>query len=144
MKKDVHYRKLKIRGGNNPDYDFSDYKTFKELFRDPYYKKATIDDIEGKQDELSAVISVLDGYAPRDNKYVEPKNKLLDNAKKFYRGREQIIQGFKNKVFSLYYDEIYEQMKAAAEEEEKKERRRRKKEKKNKKSKKNKMKQKLV
>ena len=32
--KDVDYRKLKIRGGNNVDYDFSNYKTFEELFRD--------------------------------------------------------------------------------------------------------------
>ena len=29
IQKDVDYRKLKIRGGNNVDYDFSDYKTFK-------------------------------------------------------------------------------------------------------------------
>ena len=29
--KDVDYRKVKIKGGNNVDYDFSDYKTFKEL-----------------------------------------------------------------------------------------------------------------
>ena len=35
--KGVDYRKLKIRGCNNVDYDFSDYKTFKELFRDLYY-----------------------------------------------------------------------------------------------------------
>ena len=26
---DVDYKKLKIKGGNNVDYDFSDYKTFK-------------------------------------------------------------------------------------------------------------------
>ena len=39
IQKNVDYRKLKIRGGNNADYDFSDYKTFKELFRDLYYKK---------------------------------------------------------------------------------------------------------
>ena len=89
-------------------------KNYLEIF---IIKKTTIVDVEGKQDELSAVISVLDGYAPRDNKCAEAKNKLLDNAKKFYIGREKIIQGFKNKVFSLYYDEIYEQMKAAAEEE---------------------------
>ena len=42
IQKDVDYRKLKIKGGNNVDYDFSDYKTFKELFRDLYYKKITI------------------------------------------------------------------------------------------------------
>ena len=36
IQKDVDYRKLKIRGGNNVDYDFSDCKTFKELLRDLY------------------------------------------------------------------------------------------------------------
>ena len=65
------------------------------MFRDLYYKQTTIDDGEGKQDEFSAV-SVLEGYALRDNKYVEAKNKLLNNAKKFYIGREKIIEGFKN------------------------------------------------
>ena len=38
LQKDADYRKLKIRGGNNTDYDFSDYKTFKELFKGLYYK----------------------------------------------------------------------------------------------------------
>ena len=28
-----------ITGGNNVTYDFSDYKTFKELFEDLYFKK---------------------------------------------------------------------------------------------------------
>ena len=127
IQKNVDYRKLKIRGGNNTDYDFSDYRTFKELFRDLYYKKTTIDDVEGKQDEFSAVISVLEGYAPRDNKYVEAKNKLLNNVENFYKGREKIIEGFKNGVFPFYYNEAYEyQMKAQREIEE--EERRRKKE----------------
>ena len=39
MQKDIDSRKLKIRAGSNVDYDFSDYKTFKELFRDLYYRK---------------------------------------------------------------------------------------------------------
>ena len=34
MQKDVGYRKLKIIGGNRVEYDFSDYRTFIELFRD--------------------------------------------------------------------------------------------------------------
>ena len=74
IQKNVDYRKLKIRGGNNIDYDFSDYKTFKELFRDLYYKQTTIDDVEGKQDEIAGVMGALKGYAPKDNKYVEAKN----------------------------------------------------------------------
>ena len=36
VQKDVDYRKLKIRGGSNVDYNFSEYKTFIELFRDLY------------------------------------------------------------------------------------------------------------
>ena len=74
-------------------------KNYLEIF---IIKKTTTDDVEGKQDEFSAVISVVEGYTPRDNKYVEAKNKILNNAKKFYIGREKIIKGFKNKVFPLY------------------------------------------
>ena len=52
IKKDVDYRKLKIRGGNNTDYDFSGYKTLKELFRDLYYKTITLDDAEANQIQI--------------------------------------------------------------------------------------------
>ena len=60
IQNDVDYRKLKIISGNKTEYDFSDYKTFKKLFRDLYYKKMSIDDAETKQDEFSAVIYVLE------------------------------------------------------------------------------------
>ena len=46
--KDVDYRKIKITGGNKVTYGFSDYKTFKELFRDFYYRKMAIDEAELK------------------------------------------------------------------------------------------------
>ena len=36
IQKDVDYKKVKIRGGNNSDDDFTDYKTFKELFEGFY------------------------------------------------------------------------------------------------------------
>ena len=36
IQEDVDYRKLKFKGANNVDYDFSDYKTFTELLRDLY------------------------------------------------------------------------------------------------------------
>ena len=39
IQKDVNYKKLTIKGGNNVAYDFSDFETFNELFRDLYYKK---------------------------------------------------------------------------------------------------------
>ena len=40
--KDVDYRKLITGGANNVTSDFSDYKTFNELYRDLYYKNMTI------------------------------------------------------------------------------------------------------
>ena len=56
IQKDVDYGKLKIRGSNNVHYDLSNYKTFKELFRDLYYRKITIDDAERKQDEFDVML----------------------------------------------------------------------------------------
>ena len=99
IEKDVDYRKLKIKGGNNADYDFSDYKTCKDLFRDLFYKETTIDDAGRKQNEFSRVIAALKKFTPRENKYVEAKNRLLNNVKNFYEGREKIIEGFKNEIY---------------------------------------------
>ena len=98
IQKDVDCRKLKIRGGNNVDYDFSDYKTFKELFRDLYYKKITIDDVEAKQYEFNTVINALENYIPRNNKYVEAKNNLLNNV---MRGEKKLLKGLKMKYFQF-------------------------------------------
>ena len=108
IQKNIDYRKLKIRDGNNADYDFSNYKTFKELIRDLYYKKTTIDYVESNQDEITGVMGALKAYAPRNNKYVEAKNKLVNNVENFDKGREKIIEGFKNGVFLVYYDESEE------------------------------------
>ena len=107
--KDANFRKLEIKSGNNVDYDFSDYKTFKELFKGLYYKKITIDEAQGEQDEFNAIIDVLEDYTPRNNKHIEAKNKLLNNVKKFYEGREKIIEGFKNRIFPFNYDKADEE-----------------------------------
>ena len=109
---------LKIRGGNNVTYDFSGYKTFKELFRDLYYRKMTIDEAESKQEYFNAVLVVLNKYTARDQKHIEAKNELLDNVENFYNRREKIIKGFKDGIFLLNYDDVVEEQ-ARYEEEEK-------------------------
>ena len=83
IQKDVDYRKLKITGGNKIMYDFSNYKTFSELFTRVYHKKMTIDKAEMKQEEFYSVLDILYNYTPRAQKYIEERNKLLDNAKNF-------------------------------------------------------------
>ena len=76
IQKDVDYRKLKIIGGNNVTYDFSDFKTFNDLFKDFHFKKMLIDDAEMKQNEFDAKLNALSGYSPRNQNYIEAKRKI--------------------------------------------------------------------
>ena len=57
-------------------------------------------------------------YNPRDIKYIEAKNSLINNASNFYKGRKKIIEGFKNKMFPIYYDEREKFIKEDQEDEE--------------------------
>ena len=70
----------------------------------------TIDDAEHIQDEFNSMLGVLSNYNPRAQKYIEAKNKLLDNVKHLYEGREKIIEGFENGIFPLKYDDEFEEM----------------------------------
>ena len=58
-----------------------------------------------KQDEFNAVLNVLSKYSLRNQKYIEAKSELLDNAKKFYEGREKFedfkFKNLKIKLFQL-------------------------------------------
>ena len=72
-------------------------------------KKITTDGAEREQDEFNEIIGVLENYTPRNDKYIEAKNKLLSNAKKIYEGRENIIEGFKIGIFSFNYDEAFQE-----------------------------------
>ena len=95
IQKDVDYRKLKITGGNETTYAFSAYKTFKELFRDLYYRNMTINKAERKQEEFDGVIGVLSAYFTKREEYVEAKNKLLNNTKNFTTGEKELLRGLK-------------------------------------------------
>ena len=99
IQKNVNYRKLKIKRGNMKEYDFSDYKTFEELFRDLYYRTVTINEAERKQEEFNVALHALKDYNPKHDKYVTLKNNLTDNASKFYKGREILLKGLKTEYF---------------------------------------------
>ena len=65
-------------------------------------KKNTIDKIEKKQDEFDAVINILENYIPRNNKYVEAKNKLLNHANKFMTEEKRLLKGLKTNYFQFF------------------------------------------
>ena len=65
----------------------------------------TIREAEKKQDEFDGMLGGLTTHSAKKKEYMEAKNKLLNNAKYFYKGREKIIEGFKNGIFPLNYNE---------------------------------------
>ena len=71
IQKNIDYKKLKITGGNNVTYDFSDFKIFNDLSKDLYWKKMSIDDAGMKQNEFDAKLNALRGYSPRNQEYID-------------------------------------------------------------------------
>ena len=69
----------------------------------------TIDYAELEQDEFNSILAVLSKYTPRNQKYNEAKNKLLNNATNFFSGREKTIEAFKDGIFLLNYDSVLEE-----------------------------------
>ena len=69
----------------------------------------TRDEVEMKQDEFNSVLGALSNYAPKSQKYIEAKNKLLNNAKNVHEGKEKIITGFKDGIFLLNHDDGFEE-----------------------------------
>ena len=61
------------------------------MSKDLYYRKITIDEAELKQDEFNAVLGVLSNYSPINPKYIEAKNKFLNNANNHYKRREKNV-----------------------------------------------------
>ena len=56
----------------------------------------TIDGVERRQEEIDTTLGALEVYPAKKKEYIEVKNKLLNNAKFFYKDREKIIEEFKN------------------------------------------------
>ena len=101
-KRSINYLKLRYRGGNKKEYDFTNFIPLREFFRRTYYGEILIPVTERKKDEFDDMLEILKNYKPRqDSKYNKLKEDLLINAKKFYDGRRMIIKAFKDKLFPL-------------------------------------------
>ena len=61
----------------------------------------SINEAERKQDEFTIVLNDLKTQPPIKEKYIEAKNKDLDNGKNFYDGRQMIFKGSKKEYFQF-------------------------------------------
>ena len=66
-----------------------------------YFRKLTIEEAERIQDKFNVVLGVLEDYHAKAPRSKEHKKNLLIYAKKFYDGREMIVNAFKNGIFLL-------------------------------------------
>ena len=99
MQKDVDCRKLKIRDSNSITYDFSDYKTFKELFRDFCYRNMSIDEAERRWDEFDGVIGALSTYPQRRNNILKQRIDSWIMQIIFTREDKKLLKGLKMEYF---------------------------------------------
>ena len=104
----INHKKIGFRGGNNKDYDFTNFSSLRELFRAIYYGEMLIPVAEREQDDFDNRFELLKDYKPKkDSKYYKLKDNHLINTKKIYDGRKMIIEGFKNKIFPLSNPDYY-------------------------------------
>ena len=67
----------------------------------------TINDAEMKQNNFDTKRIALNNYFPKSQKYIEAKISLINNVNNFYEGRKKIIEGFKEKLFPIKFDDDY-------------------------------------
>ena len=67
-----------------------------------------------KQNKFNTKRVALNNYFPKNKKYIEANNSLINNAKNFYKRREKIIEGLE-KIFPLKYDYKFEDQQTSKE-----------------------------
>ena len=82
--------------------------SLKEFFKSIYYRNILIENAEKKQGKFNAVLNAFKKNSPKKLEYIYKKRNLLDNVKKFYDGRDMIIDAFKDKIFVLYREGRFE------------------------------------
>ena len=58
-----------------------------------------IDRGEMRQDEFNSTLAVLNNYALKSKKSIEPKNSLLNNARNFTKGEKKLLKALKMEYF---------------------------------------------
>ena len=67
QEKVLDYKKLDFRRDNNLKFNFSDYRSLKELFKAIYYRNLSIDKVERIQEKYDAQIGGFVGKIPTKN-----------------------------------------------------------------------------
>ena len=64
----INYMKRNFTVGNKVDFNFSEYRSLKELFKVIYYRIITIEKAERIQEQVNSIIDALKNYKPEKTK----------------------------------------------------------------------------
>ena len=104
----INCQKLYLKGGNNVEYDFTNFSSLRAPFKAIYYGEILIPGADREQDDFDKWYELLKIYkTKKDSKYNKLKDDLLINAQDFNDGRKMIIEAFKNKIFPLSNPDYY-------------------------------------
>ena len=98
---------MKFTCGNKTEYDFSEYKTFTELFRESYYRNMSINQAERKQDEFNVILDALSIYPAKRENILRQEMSFYIMQKILQGERKKIIEGFKNEIFPLIKEDFH-------------------------------------
>ena len=62
QEKNINYKKIKFKRDKKLDFDFRDYRSLKELFKEINYRNMSVDEAEKKQDEYEVQLFALERY----------------------------------------------------------------------------------
>ena len=82
QEKSIYYKRLTFRRDKNLEFDFRDYRSLKELFKEIYYRKISIDRAEDIQKEDNILLDAIEEYKPKNPDYVKKKNRAFGQCKK--------------------------------------------------------------
>ena len=71
----INYKKLYFKGGNKADHDFTNFNSFRELFRAIYFGEILIPAVEREQDNFDDMIKILKDYKPKKRR--QEKRKMI-------------------------------------------------------------------
>ena len=96
------YIQNNFRGGNNQEYNFSNFVRIGDLFRRIYNGETMIPEAEREQDALNDEYDRLQRYRPRPNtNYYQFREEFLNNARHLKDGRRLLTDAFRNRIFPL-------------------------------------------
>ena len=101
IEKNVDREKL-IYETNEYTYSFKNFQTIKTFGRDIYEGKITIEEADKYQTDLLAeIMNLRKNTKPSSQEKKQEKEIILEDLYNFFEGRENILDAFESKIFSI-------------------------------------------